>query len=59
MVDIFKNSSRKIPKNDPQVVRVDMTEADIGGRKSHLPNAEKSDKMSITHVAGESGGSKD
>ncbi len=53
MVDVFKNSTRKVPKSDPGIVRVDMEEADIGGRKSHMPNAEKSDKMSITHVSGE------
>jgi len=56
MVDVFKPSNtRKIPKSDPAVVRVDMTEADIGGRKSHLPNAGKSDKMSITHVPNANG----
>jgi len=55
MVDIFKNTSKKIPKSDPAIVRVDMTEADIGGRKSHMPNAEKSDKMSITHVPNANG----
>lgn len=55
MVDVFHPTSKtKIPKSDPQIVRVDMTEADIGGRKSHMPNAAKSDKMSITHVSGES-----
>ena len=55
MVDIFKNSTKKVPKSDPAIVRVDMTEADIGGRKSHMPNAEKSDKMSITHVPNANG----
>lgn len=55
MVDTFRPTTKtKIPKSDPMVVRVDMSEADIGGRKSHMPNAEKSDKMSITHVSGES-----
>ena len=54
-MDIFKNKTTKIPKSDPAVVRVDMTEADIGGRKSALPNAEKSDKMSITHVPNANG----
>lgn len=58
MVDVFKpTNTRKIPKSDPQVIRIDMTKADIGGRKSHLPNESKSDKMSITHVSGE--GNKD
>ena len=55
MVDIFRNSTKKVPKSDPAIVRVDMTEADIGGRKSHMPNAEKSDKMSITHVPNANG----
>jgi len=55
MVDIFKNNTRKVPKSDPQVVRVDMKQQDIGGRTSHMPNAEKSDKMSITHVSGGQG----
>lgn len=54
-MDVFRPTTKtKIPKSDPRVVRVDMSEADIGGRKSHMPNAEKSDKMSITHVADES-----
>lgn len=51
MVDVFKSPAKStIPKSDPQIVRVDFTEADIGGRKSHMPNEAKSDKMNITHV---------
>lgn len=56
MVDVFRNGTRKVPRNtDPQIVRVSMEQLDIGGRKSHLPNAEKSDKMSITHVPSTNG----
>jgi len=50
MVDIFKNNTTTIPKSDPQIVRVDMEQSDIGGRKSHLPGQSKSDKLGISHV---------
>ena len=35
-LDIFKNNPRKVPMGDSQIVRVDMEQLDIGGRKSHL-----------------------
>lgn len=54
-MDIFKNNTRKVPKSDPAIVRIDMTQSDIGGRKSHMPEAQKSDKMSITHVPNANG----
>ena len=51
MVNIFQNSSKSLPqKADDQTVRVSMEELEIGGRKSHLPNMMKSDKMSVQHV---------
>jgi hypothetical protein len=56
MVNIFHNPTSKIPTSDSQVVRVDMEQQDIGGRKSHLPPKEKATDMSIVHVGG-SGGS--
>lgn len=34
------------------IVRVDMEQLDIGGRKSHLPSEGKSPDMSVTHVGG-------
>lgn len=50
-INIFQNPSKSIPmKADDQTVRVNMEELEIGGRKSHLPNQMKSDKMSIQHV---------
>ena len=49
-VNIFQNSSKSVPESDEQIVRIDMTKSDIGGRKSHLPNQMKADKMSISHV---------
>lgn len=50
MVDIFKNSTQKLPKSDKQIVRVSMEEDELQGRKDHLPNKEKSDILSIKHV---------
>ena len=49
-VDIFKNSTMKLPKSDKQIVRVDMEQDDLQGRKDHLPNQDKSDILSISHV---------
>ncbi len=49
-MNIFQNNTKSIPKSDAQIVRVDMEQQDIGGRKSHLPSAGKSSDMSITHV---------
>lgn len=50
MPNIFQDSTKSIPKKDSQIVRVDMEQNDIGGRKSHLPNQEKSEVMSVRHV---------
>lgn len=49
-IDIFKNNASSIPTSDSQIVRVDMEQIDIGGRKSHLPNSMKSGDMTINHV---------
>ena len=60
-VNIFNNSSKTVPESDEQIVRIDMTKSDIGGRKNHLPSQMKSEKMGISHVANASsmpGGSK-
>ena len=48
--EYFEKSASKAPKSDPQNVRVDMEQQEIGGRKSALPGQEKSDALSITHV---------
>lgn len=51
MVNVFQNPTKSLPmKADDQTVRVDMEELQIGGRKSHLPNTMKSDKMGVQHV---------
>ena len=49
-VDIFKNDTSKVPKQDAQIVRVDMEQQEIGGRKSSLPSDAKSSDMAIKHV---------
>lgn len=49
-VNIFQNGAKTIPESDEQIVRIDMTKSDIGGRKSHLPSAQKSPAMSVQHV---------
>lgn len=50
-VNIFTNSTKSVPKSDNQIVRVDMEQSDIGGRKDHLPNQTKSSDMTVEHVA--------
>lgn len=51
MVNIFQDPTKTIPKGtDSQIVRVPMDQIDIGGRKSQLPNSQKSTDMSISHV---------
>lgn len=49
-VNIFQNSAKSIPTSDAQIVRVDMEQIDIGGRKSHLPGQSKSPEMTLSHV---------
>jgi len=48
--NIFQDPTKSVPKSDAQIVRVDMEQLDIGGRKSHLPSQSKSSDMSIDHV---------
>jgi len=50
--NLFQDATKAIPmKADAQIVRVDMEEQQIGGRKSHLPKeGPKSPDLSILHV---------
>lgn len=50
MANIFQDRTKSVPKSDEQIVRVDMEQLDIGGRKSHLPAQDKSSDMTISHV---------
>lgn len=49
-VNIFQNAAKSIPTSDEQIVRVNMEEIEIGGRKSHLPAQMKSGALTINHV---------
>jgi hypothetical protein len=49
-VNIFQNMAKSIPTSDEQIVRVDMEQQDIGGRKSHLPAQMKSGSLTVSHV---------
>ena len=49
-MDIFHNPTKGVPTKDPQIIRVDMEQLDIGGRKSSLPSQGKSADLSIQHV---------
>jgi hypothetical protein len=58
MVNIFQDGTKSIPKKSENIVRVPMDELEIGGRKDHLPAADKSE-ATLVHVAnsgGKSGG---
>lgn len=50
--NLFQDATKSLPmKADSQIVRVDMEQMDIGGRKSHLPSGSpKSPELSIRHV---------
>lgn len=49
-VNIFQNSAKSIPESDEQIVRVDMTQDELQGRKSHLPAQSKSGALGLAHV---------
>jgi hypothetical protein len=49
-VNIYQNNTKSIPESDEQIVRVNMEQIDIGGRKSHLPAQMKSGAMGLSHV---------
>lgn len=49
-MNIFQDPTKSVPKSDEQIVRVDMEQLDIGGRKSHLPAGHTSGDMAIVHV---------
>lgn len=47
---IFQDPTKSLPKKDEQIVRVDMEQSDLGGRKSHIPGNVKSGVLGINHV---------
>lgn len=48
--NLFQDSTKSVPSSDAQIIRVDMEQQDIGGRKSHLPSEGKNQALSIDHV---------
>ena len=42
MANIFQDPTKSLPKRDAQIVRVPMTEVEIGARKDHMPAADTS-----------------
>ena len=48
--DIFGNLPSSIPKNSPNVERVDLSQADMGARAAHLPKLQKNPKNAVKHV---------
>lgn len=55
MPNIFENSTKTLPKSDDQIVRVNLEQIDIGGRKSHLPKEDKSGVLPLSHVPNKGG----
>ena len=50
-VNIFQNTAKSVPMQaDDQIVRVNMEQIDIQGRKSHLPAGMKSGALGLSHV---------
>jgi hypothetical protein len=49
-VNIFQDPSKSLPKRDEQIVRVNMEELEIGGRKAHVPGEKMGAGMAIQHV---------
>ena len=54
-LNLFQNNTKTVPTGDSQIVRVDMQEIQIGGRKSALPAQQKND-ATIVHVPNAGGG---
>lgn len=59
-MSIWQNSTKSLPKKpDSQIVRVDMEEDQISGRKSHLPKSTTgTGGMTLQHVGSSSGAMK-
>lgn len=55
-MSIWQNNTKSLPKKtDDMIVRVDMEQDDISGRKSHLPGQDKASDLTIQHVGKSSG----
>ena len=57
-IDYWDHRAYLPMKADEQIVRVDMEQIDIGGRKDRLPAQEKSGAMTLSHVPSAGGSPK-
>lgn len=58
-MSIWNNSTKTVSKKpDDMIVRVNMEQDDISGRKAHLPGQDKSSDLTIQHVGKGSGSMK-
>jgi hypothetical protein len=48
--DLFGSLPTAIPKSSPTIQRVDLSVAELGGRKSAVPTLERNPKQTIKHV---------
>ena len=49
-LNIFQNNAKSIPESDEQIIRVSMKQDEIQGRTDHLPSAQKSPSLGLSHV---------
>jgi hypothetical protein len=49
-MNIFQNTAKAIPEQDNQIVRINLGQADIGGRKSHMPATHIASDLPLSHV---------
>ena len=49
-MDIFRDSTQRMPKSDSQIKKIDFTTLEIGGQPSHIPTPNKEGDMAIRHV---------
>ena len=49
-MDIFKNTTKSIPKSDPKVSRIEFDESQLGARKSHTSKIVKKNENTIKHI---------
>jgi len=48
--DLFGSLPTAIPKSSQEIQRVDLSVAEQGARKSHVPTLERNPKQAIKHV---------
>lgn len=49
-MNIFQDTTQRMPKSDLQIKKIDFTQSQIGGRTDHIPTPNKEGDMAIRHV---------